>query len=587
MRNIRERGQGPVVLTAALLVFAVVGQAAAIDWWVASPLEKIKPTDPEPATPAKAATIYAARNEFEPFQIVLRANGSAVQNVDVTCSDLRTEAGDTITSSDNVTIYAEQFIKITQPSLQSGVPGEYPDPLVPRIDRYANEQRNAFPLNLQSGSNQPVWIDMFVPDDAAPGQYSGKVTVTTNGAASFTVPVQLTVWSFALPSTSTLPSSYGFSGTSALKVHYGSYTSDQDLYIITRVYETAALLHRVSINGGSQVPPKYQYDHGQMSINWAAYDAEVGPFLDGSAIASGPLHGAKATSIDLRMPASFGTPALQALYWQQSVRHFEDKEWDGRLFYYLWDEPALTDFPKVAALGRAALQAAPSLRNLVTTTPDRTLAPVVRIWTPLVNCLEVKPGFDDFCTHTPTSKEYADVRAQSKGLWFYQSCASHGCGGPGGKYFEGWPSYMIDASGPANRVMQWVAWKYQMEGELYYSMNDAYTSGDAWTNIRQFSGNGDGTLFYPGTPGRIGGKTHIPIESMRLKLIREGMEDYEYLALLAQFDPAMADHYASQIVQAPYLFESDPSTFLQVRQQLGQTLDRMTASQLASRSNVR
>ena len=28
--------------------------------------------------------------------------------------------------------------------------------------------------------------------------------------------------------------------------------------------------------------------------------------------------------------------------------------------------------------------------------------------------------------------------------------------------------------GAANRVMQWIAWKYRIEGELYYSMNEAY-----------------------------------------------------------------------------------------------------------------
>lgn len=46
-----------------------------------------------------------------------------------------------------------------------------------------------------------------------------------------------------------------------------------------------------------------------------------------------------------------------------------------------------------------------------------------------------------------------------------------------------------------------------------------------WTN----GANGDGNLFYPGTPEIIGGKTHIPVESMRLKFVRDGVEDYEIL----------------------------------------------------------
>jgi hypothetical protein len=221
----------------------------------------------------------------------------------------------------------------------------------------------------------------------------------------------------------------------------------------------------------------------------------------------------------------------------------------------------------------------PSLRSLVTVPFTQKLAGVVQIWVPLVNCLELKPGFPDFCDATPPLGSYARQTQPHTSLWFYQSCASHGCNIVGGQYFTGWPAYVIDASGAANRVMQWVAWKYRMEGELYYSMNEAYRQdNDPWVNIRLFGGNGDGTLFYPGRPDRIGGRSDIPIESIRLKLIREGMEDYEYLALLAKLDGRQsADQYAGQIVKAPYLWESRPEVFLKVRQNLGESLDRAAA----------
>jgi len=41
----------------------------------------------------------------------------------------------------------------------------------------------------------------------------------------------------------------------------------------------------------------------------------------------------------------------------------------------------------------------------------------------------------------------------------------------------------------------------------------------AWTDQYRFGGNGDGTLFYPGTPDRVGGTDPIPIESMRMKIL--------------------------------------------------------------------
>ena len=58
---------------------------------------------------------------------------------------------------------------------------------------------------------------------------------------------------------------------------------------------------------------------------------------------------------------------------------------------------------------------------------------------------------------------------------------------------------MIDAPPVANRILQWLAWKYEIEGELYFSMNEAFgRGGDPWDSVSMFGGNGDGTLFYPG-----------------------------------------------------------------------------------------
>jgi hypothetical protein len=146
---------------------------------------------------------------------------------------------------------------------------------------------------------------------------------------------------------------------------------------------------------------------------------------------------------------------------------------------------------------------------------------------------------------------------------------------------------MIDASGAANRVMQWVAWKYRVQGELYYSMTEAYAHGDPWMDIRLFNGNGDGTLFYPGKPSVIGGHTDIPIESIRLKLIREGMEDYEYLALLTQWGGReAADIFANRIVTKTYQWESRPDVFRAVRQEMGQALERLATRNAAHRSNA-
>ncbi len=553
---------------------ALAGAAQPVTWWIANPLTKVRPQDPPPQLPRTNVDLYAARNEFEPFQLVLRGGENDLAGLDIDFSDFRGPDGSGI-SKNNITTYFEQYVDVTKASSANGSTGLWPDPLIPRVDRYEHQKRNAFPFDLARGRSQALWIEIYIPPSARRGQYTGAGKVSWNGVARFSVPVTLTVWGFMLPSTSTLKSSFGFNGTTALKQHRAKYTSDEDLYALTRLYAKAALQHRISIHGGSGVPPKYRYAGGHMQIDWASYDAEVRPFLDGSAIRPGePLYGAKATSVELRTPASLDTDDQLAAWWKKWLDHFRKAGWSDRLFLYLWDEPPTADFPKVLLRGRVAVKADPAMPTLVTVPFNNELADVVRIWVPLVNCLESKPGYADFCEQAPAFGAY-----QGKTLWFYQSCASHGCNIQGGDYFAGWPNYLIDSPGLANRVMQWVAWKYRVEGELYYNMVESYsTAADPWTNIRLFGGNGDGTLFYPGRPAEIGGTTDIPIESIRLKLIREGMEDYEYLALLERLGGRkMAEQFSDRIVQKPYLWESSPETFLNTRLEMGQTLNRLAS----------
>jgi len=556
----------------------VMAENSSLTWWITNPLVKTKAFDPAPAHPAKNVELSAGRNEFEPFQIVLRCDGKDIPDLDVEFSDFRSQDGAEISRS-HIIIYLEQFLDVTHPSTMESIAGLWPDPLIPRVDRYANEKRNAFPFTVRHGRDQPLWVDVFIPDSTAPGNYTGSARVTRGQTIEFKVPIRLTVWAFVLPSTSTLRSSFGLNGTTLVKQHRGKYTDDDDLYSLTKLYAKAALLHRISIHGGSMVGPKYYYHHGDMQIDWKSYDAEVGPFLNGTVMSpDDPLQGAKATSVELRTPATFPSDEQEAAYWAAWMKHFEEKGWRDRLFLYLWDEPTAPDFPKVLQRGHAALKADPRIHNLVTIPFAKQLAEVVQVWTPLVNCLERKPDYGDFCADAPTLDAYAGEIQHGKSLWFYQSCASHGCNIPGGKYFNGWPSYMIDAPATANRVMQWIAWKYRIQGELYFSMDEAYGRGkDPWLDVRLVGGNGDGTLFYPGRPDRIGGHTDIPIESIRLKLIREGMEDHEYLTLLEKLAGSKAaEEFADQIAKKPYLWESRPEAFLLVRRELGETLDRLT-----------
>ncbi|MBI2822346.1 MAG: DUF4091 domain-containing protein [Acidobacteria bacterium] len=570
---------GSLAVLALLFFAAFSGKTAGEkpDWWVTHAMDKVRPNAAPPRERPQAAELWAARNEFESFQIVLRAPQQDLPEMDITFSDLTGPAGAVITSG-NITVYLEQYLEVKRPSFLKGETGAWPDPLVPRMDRYAREKRNAFPFTLRQNRNQPLWVELYIPPTAAPGVYRGEARLTAGGSEVLAVPIVVRVWRFALPSTSSLKTSFGLSGIAALRRHRGRYTDAEDLHNITFSYAKAALWHRISVHGGSMDPPPFVLEGEGMRLDWTRYDREVGPFLDGTVFSQGdPLPGAKATSVDLRTHGAADTDEKKVLYWKEWVRHFEKRGWLDRLFHYVWDEPSRDDYLRLEARAKLARQADSRLRNLVTTSLDPRLADVIDIWTPLVNCLESKPNFPDFCERQVGREAYKKEVARGKSLWWYQSCASHACGPAETAYFDGWPSYVIDVPAVSNRIMPWLAWQYGIQGELYYNMNEAYSRDiDPWEDLFLFDGNGEGTLFYPGRPEKIGGRTDVPIESIRLKLIREGLEDYEYMVLLSA--RGLSDWVAQEVgsvARRVYLWETNPARLDSSRRALGEKLDQL------------
>jgi hypothetical protein len=143
---------------------------------------------------------------------------------------------------------------------------------------------------------------------------------------------------------------------------------------------------------------------------------------------------------------------------------------------------------------------------------------VVDIW-----CAPTPPGYYDMA-------KGESLRAEGRELWWYNcSFPRH----PYANWFVQYPAI------EARLLMGAMAFKYKTDGHLYwrvdgYANNTApigssagpYTSWDP-RSMQHSSGkwmDGDGTVILPGPTG--------PIPTIRLENIRDGLEDYEYLAML-------------------------------------------------------
>ena len=477
--------------------------------WATSAMEKIRPS--EPARLTSVAKIAAARNEFEAFQVVI--TGSA-RKVRATASTLVGPGGAQIAAP---RLHREALLNLTRASAPDGATGRFPDALVPDVDEIAGERRNAFPFDIRGAESRAIWAEVFVPPGAAPGSIA--VRSASSSRAERHRRVELTVWDFDLPSTATLRSAFSLAW-GALPSGHGISASDVAAFASLRARcGQLALDHRLTLS---------HHDDGMWG-DLDHFDRYYGPLMEGTAPTQ--LAGAKLTTVEY-----LGNLEDTAAMTRWATHYRARPGWFERLFQYTCDEPPYQGcgFAEIARRAQAVKAADPEFRTLVTTTIDEAeangVSGLLDLIVPVVNFMDDKSGgyagnqrasYDAFLASDPLNE-----------VWLYQSCMSHGCGG-GSHLLHGLAELRgrrERRSKPRHAVARV---QVRGHGRALLGHDLRVPLRRSWTTVWEFDGNGDGTLSYQGTPAKIGGTTHVPVASIRLKMIREGMEDYEYLTLLA------------------------------------------------------
>jgi hypothetical protein len=238
----------PPLVLAALPPAAADGMAATAV--LAHATQKILQHEAAPAGGPTPLVLMAARNEYEPLLVVL-TGAQTVSGVQCTLV-----AGGRALPTAIYRVGYVSVVNITDCESIHG-PDEYPDPLIPDIDSFVQEKRNAFPLSVPRGENRQVLVDLFVPPDTSPGTYTGFVTVTTSssGAALTKLPFQLIVQNFTLPSTSSMGSEYGLTSRQILAGHQlclpgahcpANASSAAERFSLFTKYLDMGLMHRIS-----------------------------------------------------------------------------------------------------------------------------------------------------------------------------------------------------------------------------------------------------------------------------------------------------------------------------------------------------
>jgi len=502
-------------------------RAATHSVWTTSSMIRVSQTE-QPGS-RSFVNIYAARGEYEPFQVIVTAGDAALSGVDVSMSDLSGPNGAIIPAA-ATELFREVYVPVTTSSPDPGYgnrpegTGPYPDALIPFLDpgtgRRLRGRNAAVPFAVAPYRNQPVWADLHVPADAPPGTYTGSVTVLAGGEHRV-VPVSVTVWNFELPLRPTLKSSFG--------LHQPN-LSDR------RIHELL-LRHRLmpeSVNPADARELQQQFGLNATALRfWGNSDRKtctMDPPPDAASIA-----------------------AVASLYPPDLPLHM-----------YPADEidPCPNLFRTVRDWAATMRFADPRIKNLVTVSPQADLLDdrepdsrsVVDIWTLLPKAWEVaRPQI---------------LAAQAKGdeVWSYTALVQDAYS----------PKWEIDFA-PINFRIQpgLLSQSLSLTGILYWRV-DLWTRSP-WTDVTGYAIDGyrypgEGMLIYPRAPPGV--RSVVP--SMRLKWIREGVEDFEYVAILKRLGhEAWALRTARRAAEDWTNWTRDPEVLESVRRELGNEIERL------------
>jgi hypothetical protein len=514
--------------------------------WVASPWQRvIRSTPPENL---KEVKLKAAANEYEPFRLIIHSETRALKNVTVTVSSLKNENGEIAAS--NLQLYRANYLNIAKPSNRTKNPVDwYPDALIPFFEQKSGDKNEtikyvASPFNVDTAQNAEVWCDLYVPSGTKPGTYSGTVNVLAGKRILAKIHVELQVWDFELPDKISMLSHFGsFNGNSAkmMDLEPGS----DEFIAMEKLYNRELLKHRAVPSTPANVWPEWNEKEGLIEHGEAERMKQIVEVEHFNAI-----------DIPFRFKDE---PKKCKAYLTATAEWLKKLGYLNMSYMYLEDEPNdIKEYEVVRKQGALIKSASPEIARMCTeqtisSNPEwGNLYGAVDIWCPLWGLW-----------NDSTAKERL---MKGEHLWSYTAL----CQGP-----EGTPWWQIDMDPINFRSPVWISWHFNINGFLYWSSvwwNGYKTLEGVW-EAPAFRNNfwGEGLLLYPGQPAGING--FVP--SIRLKLYRESVEDYEYMALATnQGKGEEVKKIVDGIAASFQKWNHDNSAYEQAREQLANLIQK-------------
>ncbi|CAN2043880.1 hypothetical protein GMMP13_1190006 [Candidatus Magnetomoraceae bacterium gMMP-13] len=522
-----------------------------LQFWTTPPSERVFKDDDLPSETDSQVKVYVAKNEFEPFQIIARPDQSSTVAVSI---------GD-FGSDISCEIYQVKYVNITKATDNLGKTGDYPDPLWPI--------QNNESVQITGDENTAFWFSVYVPKNAPAGEYTANVKI-----GNINIPINLHVFNFTIPDELHVKSQMNFSHETILNKYSVSGTGD-DYWMYVNKIKQFFMDHRLTPKSalwsggltccGGRSYIDYDCNTGIISDSdgiWG-FEDPAEKYLDGTAfkngigypsfMAAGPQN--NDASADQR-PSTFCNETISAADWytadnpntaynQKWFSYMTDLQtyltttgYLDKAYYYIANEPQdQIDYDAVAWYSQELKKAAPNFKLMVSEEARPEIynhsvftGSKIDIWLPVLN------NYNPEIAHEREKNHNEET-------WIY---FLHGTRPP---FFN---PITLDHPGIESKLTGWFLWKYRIKGIAYYSLNS--WSKNPWTDPMQDNHNGDLFMFYP--PSELneniayGSNNHRLVPSIRFELMRDSLEDYEYLYVLNNENQPEVDLVNSADTQA-------------------------------------
>jgi hypothetical protein len=496
----------------------------------------------------KKISVSGAGNEHVPFQVVISApvppgwRPKAPDGFFVKASDLKSSSGKIIPQK-QVSLYLEHYIQIYAISSPVGATGYWPDALAPLKEPFSMQAQYAVV------GNRPVWVDVYIPSGTPKGIYTGTITITRFDKVIETLKVDVEVYGFSLPEETHLITYVNISKGEIARF-YNKQASSPEMEELTQNYFTFLYEHRMETWFNDPLVPAITIkgENVEVKFNDQRYDQ----FLNKQKTKRVILETAPREIVRQSGNSQFSDSTVKMVkqYLKAVDSYFTKNGWRNRLvFNSPIDEPNTKDeYEETRRWAQIVHETVPGIPFLATESPV-TDNPE---WGTL------RGYVNSYCVHGNTLNDPAVKQAlreeQAKGgeATWYISCDQ--------AYPQ--PNYFIDAPALDPVMVPWITARYKMNGILYWAANFWNQTPDPWLDPVTFisgfdcSGgyvlNGEGSLIYPGNhTKRYTGQPDVngAVSSIRFELLRDGIEDYEYLWMLKdKGDPGFAETQVNNMV---------------------------------------